>query len=176
MNNKEFIENRTLDDIMESYDEQREEWVTELVVKDGNVISFRHKNGKIFYCKQCDSDNSAYNVSDEIRAISEGKTIEQQMEHFYVTSSYKFYSTAYGEITKEDVKKYSVKLSEYNGVKNLLLKDKILIGATIKSWCDEGDLLLNNPVCTYYTSDNEGSGTKERDDYAYLIYNATLSE
>ena len=43
---KDFIENRTVADIMNDYGEQRDEWETLLSVKDGEVVRFRHSNGR----------------------------------------------------------------------------------------------------------------------------------
>lgn len=43
---KEYIENRTVDDIMEAYGEQRDEWETLLTVENGVVRRFRHSNEK----------------------------------------------------------------------------------------------------------------------------------
>ena len=92
------------------------------------------------------------------------------MEYYYVTKSRNMYDTAYGEITKERLSEKAVPLADYDGVKKLLLKDRILVGAIVKGFFREGKLLLDKCVCTYYASDNEGSGTKEREDYVYLIF------
>lgn len=53
---KEFIENRTIEDIMEDYGEQRDEWETLLERRDGNTVRFKHSNGKTFFCTQYDSE------------------------------------------------------------------------------------------------------------------------
>ena len=163
---KRFIENRTLADIMEDYGEQRDEWETLLSMEEGKVRRFRHSNGKDFFCEQLED----YLVDEKIANILEGKTVEKQMAHYYVTESKKLYATAYGEITKESLSEKAVPLADYDGVKNLLLKDKILVGAVVKGYYGDGNLLLNKCVCTYYASDNEGSGTKEREDYVYIIF------
>lgn len=47
-NFKDFIMNRTIEDIMEDYGEQRDEWQTMLYIKDGYVSQFRHSNGRDF--------------------------------------------------------------------------------------------------------------------------------
>lgn len=166
---KEFIESRTVDEIMADYSEQRDEWETLIVVEKDEIVRFRHCNGRTFFCEQYNPENKEYIVNDKVLEVLSGKTIEQQMEYFYVTESYRFFSTAYDEITKDDLRKNAVKLSDYDGVKKLLLKNKVLIGAKIEAYSGEGILLPESPVCTYYACDNEGSGTKEREDYAYLI-------
>lgn len=92
------------------------------------------------------------------------------MENFYLTESIKLAKTAYGDITKEQLRQKAIKLSEYDGVVKLILKGDILIGAVIKGYFGNKKLLPGQSVCTYYASDNEGSGCNEREDYAYLMY------
>ncbi|MCD8106271.1 MAG: hypothetical protein LUF35_15070 [Lachnospiraceae bacterium] len=167
---KEYIENRTAEDIMEDYGEQRDEWETLLVTDKEGVKRFRHQNGRDFFCEQYSPEDTEYIVNEKIAKVLSGKTIEQQMEFYYVTESYNFYSTAYGEVTKEDLREHSVKLCDYKRVQSLLLNGNILIGAKIRAWWGDGILLPDKCVCTYYASDNEGSGTKDREDYAYLIF------
>ncbi|MDD6275819.1 MAG: hypothetical protein PUB20_03220 [Clostridia bacterium] len=151
---------------MEDYGEQRDEWQTLLTMENGKVKSFRHSNGKTFYCEQIDD----YKVDPTIEETLKGKTIEKKMDYYYVTESVRLYETAYGEITKERLNEKAVHLSEYDGIIKLLLKDDILVGATVKGYFKDGNLLLDRCVCTYYAYDNEGSGTKDREDYVYLIF------
>ncbi len=128
-------------------------------------------NGRTIPCEQYDGEFSDCNVIPEMLQILAGKPVVQQAEYYYVTESHRFYSTAYGEISKENLQKYAKKLCDYDGIRALLIKDGILIGAKIKAmWSSEGKLFRKRPVCTYYASDNEGSGTKEREDYAYLMF------
>ena len=127
-------------------------------------------NGRNICCEQYDGEFADCNVSPEMRKILLGKTVEQQMKYYYVTESHRFYSTAYGEITKENLHEYAKKLCDYDGVRALMIKDGILVGAKIEAMWSEGKLFRKKPVCTYYASDNEGSGTKEREDYAYLMF------
>lgn len=167
---QKYMENRTIEDIMNDYGEQRDEWETLLAVKDGEVVRFRHSNGRDFFCELFAAEYADCNVTDRMREILSGKTIEQQMEYFYVTESRKFYNTAYGEVTKENLQRYAVKLCDYEGIRTLFVKNRVLVGVKIETMWGEGKLFLKKPVCTYRASDNEGSGTKEREDYAYLIF------
>lgn len=167
---KDFIENRTVADIMEDYGEQRDEWETLFVRDSSGVKRFRHQNGKDFFCEQYMPEDGEYIPKEEISETLSGKTIEEQMNFYYVTESARFYSTAYGDITDDDLRENAVKLCEYKGVKKLLLKGDILIGAVVDAFWGDGVLLPDKSVCTYYACDNEGSGTKEREDYAYLIF------
>ena len=165
-NFKDYMEKRTIADIMEDYGEQRDEWQTMLSKENGLVRRFRHGNGKDFFCEQLED----YAVDEKIAAILEGKTVEKQMDYYYVTESRRLYDTAYGEITKDRLSEKAVPLADYKGIKKLLLKGKLLVGAVIEGNYGDCNLLLDKCVCTYYACDNEGSGTKEREDYAYLIF------
>jgi len=167
---KEYIENRTAAEIMADYGEQRDEWKILPMTKKDHVGSLHHSNGKTYVCEQYEPKDKEYVIKDELLDILSGKTIEQQMDYYYVTESRRLFSTAYGEITKDDLNEKAVKLSDYDGVIHLLIKSSILIGAKIEAYWGDGILLPEKPVCTYYASDNEGSGTKEREDYAYLLF------
>lgn len=165
MSFKDYIENRSLDDIMEAYGEQRDEWQTLLKCENGFVVRFRHSNGRDFFCEQYECT-----VDEKKAEILTAKTVQEQMEHYYVTQSVNLYKTAYGEITDEKLREKAVRLCDYDGVVKLLLNEKILVGAKIKGHWGEDVLLPEKRVCTYYACDNEGSGTNEREDYAYLIF------
>ncbi len=101
---KDYIENRTLDDIMAAYDEQRDEWETLLIIENDEVRRFRHSNGKDFFCQQYNPQDEEYVVNEKMKEVLSGKTVEEQMEHFFVTNSTRLYSTAYGEITKDNLR------------------------------------------------------------------------
>ncbi len=128
-------------------------------------------SGRNIYCQQYDGAFADCNVIPEMLKILSGKTVAKQMEYYCVTESHRFYSTAYGEITKDGLHEYAKKLCDYDGIRALMIKDDILVGAKIEAmWSSEGKLFRKKPVCTYYASDNEGSGTREREDYAYLMF------
>ena len=163
---QDHLEKRTLDDIMEDYDEQRDEWITELWTENGFVKSFRHRNGRTFYCEQIDD----YTVDEKIAKVLDGKTVEAQMAYYFVTESRRLYETAFSEITKEDLSEKAVSLSDYEGVVKLLLKGKILVGATIRGNAGPEKLLPGKSVCICFASDREDSGTKDREDDIYLLF------
>lgn len=165
---KEFIENRGVAEIMEDYAEQHDEWESLVVVKDGKVVKFRHKNGKVFFCEQYTGELSP--DYDECAKILKGKTIKEQMGHFRITESARLASTSYGDIDKVRAAQCSTKLCNYSELVKLLLKDDLLVGAVIKGDMGDSKLLLGSPVCTYCASDNEGSGYKERMDFAFLMF------
>lgn len=163
---QDHLEKRTLDDIMEDYDEQRDEWITELWTENGFVKSFRHRNGRTFYCEQIDD----YTVDEKIAKVLDGKTVEAQMAYYFVTESRRLYETAFSEITKEDLSEKAVSLSDYEGVVELLLKGKILVGATIRGNAGPEKLLPGKSVCICFAPDREDSGTKDREDDICLLF------
>ncbi len=169
-NYKKYIENRTVADIMDDWGNQRDEWEDLLIVRDGNIVKFHHSNGKAFFCEQYIPESDDFKVDSRLKEVLSDKTIKRQMNYFYVTESQSVYKAACGEITKEYLQENTTKLCDCKRIKKLLIKDGILIGAKVDGYCGECNLLLNNPVCTYYASDNEGSGTNDREDYMYLIF------
>lgn len=100
-----------------------------------------------------------------------GKTMEEQMECYRITESVSFTETACGEITSEELREKTYKLEEYSKCVGLIVKGDMLVGVLIKGWPFDREIkcLPYEGVCTYYASDNEGSGTNDREDYAYLI-------
>lgn len=72
----------------------------------------------------------------------------------------------------EKIRERTHLLTEDTDCTGLVVKDGLLVGVLIRSyWRFLGDCvcLPYGQVCTYYASDNEGSGTNDREDYAYLI-------
>ena len=102
-----------------------------------------------------------------------GKTPEEQMAHYRITESRTLASIAYGEVERERVYKASYALDDFDRFRGLVVKDGIVVGVLIKAWSSEKNesvpCLPYGRVCTYYASDNEGSGYNDRIDYAYLI-------
>ena len=107
------------------------------------------------------------------RAELEGKTLDEQMEHFRITLSVETAQTAYGEVTNEQLcRRGTCPLADYSRFRGLIVRDGLIVGALIRQWGPE-DVDTPCPpyghVCVYYASDDEGSGTKDREDNAYLI-------
>lgn len=166
---EEYYNNRTVADIMEDWGEQRDEWVTLVSVKDNIVRQFRHSNGNQYFTVEYKPEYGVVNFPDGFEKKLEGKSLEQQMEHYAISESRVMLKTAYGEITNEDVRKYCTRLSECKDVLKLIVRDRQLVGVVYKGYYGTGHLLPYNSICTYYACDNEGSGNNEREDYAYLL-------
>lgn len=99
-----------------------------------------------------------------------GKSIEEQMDFYRITESRQLARTSYGQVDKETVTKRCYKLAEYENVKGLIVRGGILVGVRMTGWWNSEQVVLPyQGVLTYYASDNEGSGTNDREDHAYLI-------
>ncbi len=93
-----------------------------------------------------------------------------QMDLYRITEDSTLAKTAYGEVTGSKGFEHSRRLQDYRGLVDLIIKDGIIVGVRIKVWPEgTAPLLPGKSVCTYYASDNEGSGTDEREDRAWLI-------
>lgn len=105
-------------------------------------------------------------------AALKGKSLEEQMEYYRIVE-HKYYSrTAYGEITKSNMHEFGYALKDYKGLNALIVEDGVIIGVCMDAFaCYDA---LGRPafpyqsICTYYASDNNGSGSKDRGDYAHL--------
>ncbi len=101
-----------------------------------------------------------------------GKTPEEQMEYYRITENCTYARTAYGEPLSERAFDSLCRLDEFKLCTALIVKEGLVVGVMIRDWyyadCEHSCLPYES-VCTYSASDNEGSGTKEREDYAWLI-------
>lgn len=130
------------------------------VVYDGKEYSteaYQELFGKISFPK---------GFEDKLRE----KDLAGQMDFYRITENSVLAGTAYGEAEKSGYFEYSTRLQDYSSLLRLIVKDGMIVGVRIKAWPNEKvPLLPYGRVCTYYASDNEGSGTKDRTDYAWLI-------
>ena len=96
-----------------------------------------------------------------------GLTVEEQMG-YYRTTCFSVYSTTnWKERTYQGS---AIRIEKDSDVTALIVKDGILVGIMILD-DDKREVpcLAEEKVCTYYASDNNGAGYKERIEYTYLI-------
>lgn len=92
------------------------------------------------------------------------------MECYRITNSITLSRTSYGELDEQRIRERTHSLAEDKDCIGLVVKDDLLVGGLIRPfWGEDQVCLPYKRVCTYYASDNDGSGTSEREDYAYLI-------
>ena len=101
-----------------------------------------------------------------------GKPLEEQMEYYRVVEETYRSRTAYGEITSTHKHEYGYALKDYPGLNALIVEDGVLIGACIDRFAPRmwwgAPAYPYETICTYYASDNNGSGSNDREDYAHL--------
>lgn len=102
-----------------------------------------------------------------------GKPLEEQMRCYRIVETEHHSRTAYGEITKENSHRFGCALEDYRGLKALVVEDGILLGACIEPFSSHGypwgvPAFPYHDICTYSASDNNGSGSNDREDYAHL--------
>lgn len=105
----------------------------------------------------------------------QGKSLEEQMRCYRIVETSYHSRIAYGEITRENSHRFGSALENYSGLKALVVEDGILLGVCIKAW---GASDFSYPwgvaafpyqdICTYYASDDNGAGSNDREDNAYL--------
>ncbi len=99
-----------------------------------------------------------------------GKPLEEQMQAYRIVEDEVHSRTAYGEITKENQNRYGYALDQYSGLLSLIVEDGILLGVRIEAFAslDGAVAFPYQTVCTYYASDDNGSGSNDREDNAHL--------
>ena len=94
-------------------------------------------------------------------------TIEEQMMRYCTTRSSCYSMTHWCERVYDG---YATRLEENSDVKALIIKEGIIVGVMMSDDCScEVPCLAEESVCTFYSSDNNGAGYKERVEYTRLI-------
>ena len=107
------------------------------------------------------------NLPEGFAETLQGRTIEEQMACYRTTFSHRTTQTGWRE---RRFNGFTMRIDKDAAVTALIVKDGLLVGVMMQDhngrevpcFADEG-------VCTYYDSDNNGAGYKERIDYTYLI-------
>ena len=99
-----------------------------------------------------------------------GKTIEQQMKLFAVVENTEVSRSSYGEVDNTQVYSRAKRLTDLYEFRGLIVEDGIIEGIIVRgAWNREIPMGPYTTVCTYYASDNNGSGSKDREDTVTLI-------
>ena len=94
------------------------------------------------------------------------------MGYYRIVEECCYSRTAYGEVTNENKTRFGSALEDYPELAALIVDEGILIGVCIYTAFKKYDygtpMFPYVNLCTYYASDNNGSGSKDREDYAHL--------
>ena len=99
----------------------------------------------------------------------EGKSIEEQMKLFAVLENVSFSRSSYGSVDSERLYRRARpvdKLYEFHGV---IVNEGLMEGIMIRAFGRIIPLMPFQTATTYYASDDNGSGSKDREDTATLI-------
>lgn len=96
-----------------------------------------------------------------------GLSMEEQINCFRTSSRRTHSATGFASRTVEDGYK---RLEEDPDVQGVIVKDNMIVGVMMNdAWNRTVPCLPEQRVCTYYASDNNGAGYKERIDYTWLL-------
>ena len=99
-----------------------------------------------------------------------GKSLEEQMELFRITTSDALANTAYEEITEQILADTACRLEEISAFEGLVVHDGLIVGVLLRGF---GDVLQACPpyggVYTIVGYHEDGTRAKENDECAYLI-------
>ncbi len=111
-------------------------------------------------------------LNKEFLGSLKGKTLEDQMDYYRIVETHYHSRTAYGEITKSNMHNFGCALKDYKGLNALIVEDGVIIGVCIDAFACYTSLgkpaFPYRNICTYYASDDNGSGSNDREDYAHL--------
>lgn len=98
-----------------------------------------------------------------------GKTLEEQMACYRITEITEISSYSYGSPGESRTQKTTFPLVEYSGCRGLVVKDGLLVGVSILAYDRRPRACLaGQGVCTYFSSDDDGTGGSSRSDCTRL--------
>lgn len=106
---------------------------------------------------------------EAIKSVLAGKPLEEQFGYFTTDSRYMVERSSYGEA--ESIAEHSKSNETFptEEIENLIIKDGIIVGIVM----DSTNILVGNTECTYYASEDDGAGRRERTDYGSLFFKNT---
>ena len=107
---------------------------------------------------------------EQMLKVLAGKTLLEQAAHFSVSCDVNITSYAYGEEEGSSCRQSGEPLAKCKQVEKLILQDGVIVGVVIDGvYVTEGETF-----CTYSASEDDGSGSRSREDYATLIFQAEV--
>ena len=99
----------------------------------------------------------------------EGKSIEEQMKLFALLENVSFSSSSYGSVDSERLYSRAKPVTDLHEFRGVIVNEGLMEGILIHTFGSDRPLMLFRTATTYYASDDNGSGSKEREDTATLI-------
>ncbi len=108
-----------------------------------------------------------YSFPDGLKELLQGKSIKEQLKYFRVSFSSNFRSTYWQDRT--ELSGY-IEVDKASDVKGIIVDNGLIVGAMIENEYGRSvPCFIDEGVCTWYASDNNGAGYKERIEYAYFL-------
>lgn len=116
-------------------------------------------------------------LTEEMRRELSGKSIEEQLDYFAVGDSDYIEKYSYGESVGSSSRgKIEPLRNKMDGfwpiVKKVIVYEGIIVGAVFHM--NGGSIgrptLLNKPACTYFSVDDDGTGSSEASSYSTMIF------
>ena len=99
-----------------------------------------------------------------------GRNLEEQMDCYRITIETTISEYSYGKLDSKDVMEETAKFEECDDFRGLVVKDGIIVGIILKSLFGEDKVCLpGQKMTTYWSSDDDGVGSTDRDDTCCLI-------
>jgi hypothetical protein len=99
-----------------------------------------------------------------------GKTIEEQMAFYRIEEVCLLSSYSYGELDSRSQRKLTHELDKCHDVEELIIKNGLLVGVTIRDYANNTQICLPGQyVTTYIAIDDDGVGSESREDTCSLV-------
>ena len=98
-----------------------------------------------------------------------GRSIEDQMKMFALVENTEVSRSSYGEVDSSRAYRWARRLVKCSEFRGLIVEDGIIEGVLIKTMWRETPMGPYDTICTYYASDDDGSGSNDREDTLTLI-------
>lgn len=100
------------------------------------------------------------------------KPFSAQADHFFVSTDMSITRYAYGDEEGTEQRELGKPLALCMDVEKLIVLDGVIVGVVI----DDVPVIEGKTTCTYSASEDDGAGSRSREDYATLIFKEEISK
>ena len=113
-----------------------------------------------------EGDASIFPRLEEMKTLLSGMSLSEQARHYKLLTRTDEETFAYG--IEENGRHYGGKypLGDESDVENLILLEGVIVGAVISGV----SVMLDNDVCIYSATEDDGVGSRSRSDYAMIVF------
>lgn len=107
-------------------------------------------------------------IADFIRMkeVLAGKSISEQTDYFRISERSSVTSYSYGDSDSERLAKSTSPLYQTSDIENFIVKEGVIVGIVY----DRTNVIVGKTVCTYSASEDDGAGSRSREDYCTLLF------